>query len=223
MTSFKSERKNLVDGLIQRGYLYTEAVINAMLEVPREIFVPSGHENHAYVDSPLGTCEGQTISAPHMNAMMCEYLDLSPGLNVLEIGTGSGYHAALCAYIVAKPDKNGIKGHVYTIERIDKLVEFAKKNLLKAGYHNDVNVILGDGTIGFAEKSPYDRILVTAAGPKIPEPIIAQLKMGGKICIPIGREHSSQDLIVGLKTENSLEIEYKCGVIFVPLIGKHGF
>jgi protein-L-isoaspartate(D-aspartate) O-methyltransferase len=223
MTPFRLDKKNLIDGLIQKGYLYTEAVINAMLEVPRELFVPSGQENHAYVDSPLGTYEGQTISAPHMNAMMCEYLDLSPGLNVLEIGTGSGYHAALCAFIVAKPDKNGIKGHVYTMERIDKLVEFAKENLLKAGYHNDVSVILGDGTMGYPEKAPYDRILVTAAGPKIPEPIIDQLKLGGKICIPIGGEHSSQELIVGLKTEHGLETNEKCGVIFVPLIGKHGF
>lgn len=218
-----SDRKKMVDNLIQRGYLYSDNVISAMMNIPRELFVPIGKEDYAYVDSPLGTYEGQTISAPHMNAMMCEYLDLKPGLQVLEIGTGSGYHAALCAYIVKKPNENGIKGHVYTIERVEKLVEFARINLLKAGFNEDVTVILGDGTIGFPQNAPYDRILVTAAGPKIPEPLIEQLKVGGKICIPIGNKHDSQELVVAQKTDKGLDLTNKCGVIFVPLIGKFGF
>lgn len=223
MDSKFSERKKLVDSLIQRGYLYSDSVIKAMMDVPRELFVPIGKEDYAYVDSPLGTYEGQTISAPHMNAMMCEYLDLKPGLKVLEIGTGSGYHAALCAYIVRNADENGSRGHVYTIERVEKLVEFARENLLKAGFNEDVTVILGDGTIGFPQNAPYDRILVTAAGPIIPEPLIDQLKIGGKICIPIGNKHDSQELIVAQKTEKGLKQTHKCGVIFVPLIGKYGF
>ncbi|MHA1338640.1 MAG: protein-L-isoaspartate(D-aspartate) O-methyltransferase [Promethearchaeota archaeon] len=219
----KSERESLVQSLIKKGYLHSKNVINAMLELPREEFLPEKIRHKAYIDSPQQLFSGQTISAPHMNAMMCEILDLKPSHKVLEIGTGSGYHAALCALIVGKINDKGQVGHVYTIERIRKLAEFARENIKRVGLEDKITVICGDGTIGYPESAPYDRILVTAASPKIPEPLIEQLKVGGLICIPVGSAHFSQKLILGKKTRNGFEEKEICGVIFVPLIGKHGF
>ncbi|MGV9173515.1 MAG: protein-L-isoaspartate(D-aspartate) O-methyltransferase [Promethearchaeia archaeon] len=221
--SFEKKRKKLVRRLINKGILEKEEVIKAMKKVPREEFLPEEAKSKAYIDSPLSIGSGQTISAPHMNAMMCEYLNFKEGEKVLEVGTGSGYHAALCAEIVA-PEGSENPGHVFTIERHKSLAESAKENLEKAGYGNKVTVIHGDGTLGYKEKAPYDKILVTAASPKkIPPPLKKQLKDGGKLCIPAGSKKFSQALYIVTRDGKKFESNRITGVRFVPLMGEHGF
>lgn len=221
--NLEKKRKEMVEGLINRGVLSKPEVIQAMLKVPRENFLPTDAAGSAYIDSPLSIGEGQTISAPHMNAMMCEYLELKEGDKVLEIGTGSGYHAALCAELVA-PNNSKNPGHIYTIERILSLVENAKKALMEGGYDTKVTVIYGDGTLGYPEAAPYDKILVTAAAPeKIPQPYKDQLKEGGILCIPAGSKHYAQNLYIIHKKGKDFETNRVTGVRFVPLVGHFGF
>ncbi|MEM3615923.1 MAG: protein-L-isoaspartate(D-aspartate) O-methyltransferase [Candidatus Methanomethylicia archaeon] len=222
--SFELARKELVNKLIREGVLKSPHVIRAMLNVPREEFVLQKYRDLAYLDSPLPILEGQTISAPHMVAIMCELMDLNVGMKVLEVGCGSGYHAAVCAEIVAPTHvEERSWGHVYSIERIPSLVDFAKGNLSRTGYSNRVDVMLGDGTLGFPEKAPFDRILVTAAAPDIPKPLIDQVNVNGRIVIPIGGSFY-QELIVAIKEEDGNIKTYAAGgCVFVPLIGKYGW
>jgi protein-L-isoaspartate(D-aspartate) O-methyltransferase len=186
-----------------------------MRRVPREEFLPRDMKDEAYVDSPLPIGEGQTISAPHMVAIMAEQLDLSPGLKVLEIGAGSGYHAAVCAEVVA-PD-----GHIYTIERIPSLATFAEDNLKRTGYGDLVTVIFGDGTKGLPDKAPFDRIFVAAGAPDVPEPLTDQLADGGRMLVPVGGRYY-QDLIKVERKGKKLIKENIGGCVFVPLIGEYG-
>ncbi|MEJ2278055.1 MAG: protein-L-isoaspartate O-methyltransferase [Candidatus Lokiarchaeota archaeon] len=218
MTSdFERKRINLVERLKERGILKDQKVIDAMLKVPREIFIPKEAKSSAYIDSPLSIGKGQTISAPHMVAMMLEILDLRQGEKVLEVGTGSGYHAALCAELVSP------KGHIYTIERHKELAEKAKDKILDAGYKN-VTIIHGDGTLGYPEEAPYDKILVTAASPnKVPQPLNDLLKEWGVMCIPAGTRRFAQSLYTIKKEKDQFKSKRITGVRFVPLIGKHGF
>lgn len=221
--SMEEKRKALVDSLITRGVLTKPEVINVMLKVPRERFLPENAISSAYIDSPVSIGLGQTISAPHMNAMMCEYLELKEGDIVLEIGTGSGYHAALCAELVA-PSGSSHPGHVYTLERHEGLANRARDTIIELGYGNVITVVHGDGTLGLPEHAPFDKILVTAASPKeIPPPLLKQLNEGGILCIPAGSKGYGQTLYVIKKKKGKFEQEKKCGVRFVPLIGKHGF
>jgi protein-L-isoaspartate(D-aspartate) O-methyltransferase len=221
--SFREKRRELVQHLINRKVLTKRSVIDAMLKVPRHKFLPKEAISSAYIDSPISIGLGQTISAPHMNAMMCEYLDLKKGEKVLEIGTGSGYHAALCAELVTGNDQES-QGHIYTVERHKKLAERARKNLKETGYSEFVTVIHGDGTLGYAEQAPYDKILVTAASPKkIPQPLKEQLKEGGIICIPAGSRQFGQNLYIIQKQGNEYKVDKITGVRFVSLIGKHGW
>jgi protein-L-isoaspartate(D-aspartate) O-methyltransferase len=221
--SYEDKREDLVQHLINRRVLTKKEVIDAMLKVPRHKFLPKEAISSAYIDSPISIGLGQTISAPHMNAMMCELLNLKEGDKILEVGTGSGYHAALCAEIIAPLDSKN-PGHVYTIERHKKLAERARKNLEETGYDNHVTVIHGDGTLGYSEKAPYDKILVTAASPKkIPQPLKDQLKDGGIICIPAGSREFGQNLYIIKKKENEYKVDKITGVRFVSLIGKHGW
>ena len=215
MPDYEAERIRLVNSLKLRGYITSKEVENAMKRIPRENFVPPNMADEAYVDSPLPIGEGQTISAPHMVAIMIERLDLSPGMKVLEIGAGSGYHAAVCAEMIA-PD-----GHVYTIERIPSLVRFAEDNLKKSGYSKLVTVVYGDGTKGLPENAPYDRIFVAAGAPDIPEPLVEQLADGGKMLIPVGGRFY-QDLIKVERKGRKILKENLGGCVFVPLIGEHG-
>jgi protein-L-isoaspartate(D-aspartate) O-methyltransferase len=153
-----------------------------------------------------------------MVAMMDEALELQPGIRVLEVGAGSGYHAATIAEVV------GEKGQVFAIEHLDKLVTFARSNLGRAGYSDRVTLVQGDGSMGYADRAPYDRILVTAAAPKIPPPLIDQLKLEGILVIPVGGRMFPQELIrVEKKTDGTLQRESLGGVAFVPLVGKYGF
>jgi len=178
----------------------------------------------AYEDTPLPIGRGQTISAPHMVALMCEYADLEPGMRVLEVGTGSGYHAAVIAEIVAPSDAPREKwGHVYTIERIPELAERARENLRRAGYSDRVTVIVGDGTKGYPEKAPYDRIIVTAAAPEVPAPLLDQLRPGGKMVIPIGDRYSQVLYVVEKTRKGEIRMKPTIPVLFVPLIGEYGW
>ncbi len=218
-----SKKEEIVKYLKRMGFVRNPRVIKAFLKVPRELFVPEEYKNRAYDDTPLPIGYGQTISAIHMVLMMCEYLDLKPGYKVLEIGTGSGYHAAIMAELVTSDD--GLtKGHIFSIERIPELAEFASSNLKKAGYDDRVTVIVGDGTLGYPAEAPYDRISVTAAGPSIPKPLIDQLKPSGKLLIPVGERFYWQELYLVKKiTETRIEKKNLGGVAFVPLIGKYGW
>ena len=155
---------------------------------------------------------------------MNEALELEVGHKVLEVGAGSGWHASTVAEIVAPSDVPKDRwGHVYTIEIVPRLAEFAKENIAKAGYSDRVTVICGDGSLGYPEKAPYDRILVTAAAPRIPEPLKEQLKPGGVMVIPVGDVGFYQTLIRLRKKEDGGVVEENLGgVAFVPLVGKHG-
>ena len=207
----------LVGKLEREGIIKSEKVKRAFLRVPRYKFVPERYKEYAHVDEPLPIPAGQTISAPHMVAIMLELAELEEGMNVLEVGTGSGWNAALIYELVRRD--------VYTIERIPELAEFAKRNLERAGYKDKVHVLIGDGTRGFPAKAPYDRIIVTAGAPKVPEPLIEQLKVGGKILIPVGSYHLWQELleVIKISKDNKVKIKNHGGVAFVPLIGEHGW
>ncbi|MHA1231909.1 MAG: protein-L-isoaspartate O-methyltransferase [Candidatus Helarchaeota archaeon] len=222
-------KRELLDYYKRFGYAKTEKIIKAFLKVPREEFIPDELRNRAYVDSPLPIGNGQTISAPHMIFIMCEALEpaLDVGAKVLEIGAGSGYHAAVCAEIVAPTELLGKEenlGHVYTVERIPKLAEFARKNLEKTGYANRVTIIVGDGTLGLEDYAPYNAINVTAAGPQIPPPLIDQLSPdGGRLIIPVGELFGFQKLILVIKEGEKVIRKDLGGVSFVPLKGKYGW
>lgn len=208
---YEEERRRMVDILRRQGV--SESVLEAMMHVKRHLFVPSHLSDQAYTDYPLPIGEGQTISAPHMVAMMCGYLALKKGEKVLEIGAGSGYHAAVIAELI------GEKGHVYSVERIKWLVKYSRENLKRAGYAQ-VTVTSGDGTRGLPEHAPYDKISVTCAAPDVPPPLLEQLKVDGKMIIPLGRYMQELYLV---NKRNGIERERKCDVLFVPLVGRYGF
>jgi protein-L-isoaspartate(D-aspartate) O-methyltransferase len=209
------DRDSLVTWLKRNGYIKSSRVEDAFRSVNREQFVLPEHEGSAYHDSPLPILEGQTISAPSMIAIMLEVAELYPGISVLEIGCGSGYNSALIAEIVGED-------HVVTIERIPQLAEWGKHNLESAGY--TITVTVGDGTLGYDKKAPYDRIISTAAAPKIPQPWIDQLNNEGLIICPVGSRHWYQELqVIRKKEDGNLNISYHGGCAFVPLIGKEGF
>jgi len=207
---FEIKRNRLIEEL--RQHRISERVLSAMKQVPRHLFVPENEQRNAYGDYPLPIGYGQTISAPHMVAIMCDILDIKDGMKVLEIGGGSGYHAAVMAMLAGS-------GHVYTVERIEALALFARDNLEKAGIKN-VTVIIEDGSLGLPGFAPYDRISVAAASPEILDTLTDQLKTEGKLVIPVGKYY--QELYLVTKTDG-LKKEAKGGVVFVPLVGKKGF
>ncbi|MEF8873055.1 MAG: protein-L-isoaspartate O-methyltransferase [Candidatus Thermoplasmatota archaeon] len=213
---YKKKREKMVKSLVDRGYIETSLVEEAMKKVPRHEFVPSNIKDRAYTDRPQPIGEGQTISAPHMVAMMVENLDIEEGQRVLEVGGGRGYHAAVIAELV------GENGEVYTIEFIETLARSAQKRLEGCGYQN-VRVVHGDGSSGYQEKAPYDRISVACGASKIPDPMVKQLKVGGKILLPLGSRFF-QKLVKATKIdEYEIKKENLGGVRFVPLKGEYGF
>lgn len=183
-------------------------VIRAMKEVPRHLFVPERYRGSAYNDYPLPIGEGQTISQPYIVAFMTETLDLKPEDKVLEIGTGSGYQAAILAELVKE---------VYTIEIVEKLGNRARQTLEKAGYKN-VYVRVGDGYKGWPDKAPFDAVIVTCAPENIPKPLVQQLKEGGRMIIPVGKEGTIQMLVRGVKEKGRLKTKEVMAVRFVPMV-----
>jgi protein-L-isoaspartate(D-aspartate) O-methyltransferase len=216
VTDFPRARSELVDGLLRRGYVSKGEVASALRKVPREEFLPPRLREEAYVDSPLPIGSGQTISAPHMVAMMAEALDLRPGHKVLEVGGGSGYHAAVAAELVSPG------GHVFTVERIPELAEFARDNIARTGYADRVTVILSDGSAGLPAEAPFDRIFVACGAPSVPGPLKEQLRDGGVMLVPVGGR-MYQDLVKVQRRGGSYTITSLGGCVFVPLIGEHGY
>lgn len=201
------------DHLLGRG-VRDPAVLEAMREVPREAFVDEGVRNLAYEDHPLPIAGGQTISQPYIVAYMIEALQLSGTERTLEIGTGSGYAAAVLSRIVAT---------VHTVERLADLAGSARQRLESLGYTNII-VHEGDGTLGWPEQAPYDAIVVTAAAPQVPQPLLDQLAIGGRLVIPVGSHSYLQSLVRVRRTgEHDYRTEELCGVRFVPLIGAAGW
>ena len=193
-----------------------EKVIKAFKAVPRENFIRDGFENEAYGDYPLPIGFGQTISQPTTIAIMTQALELKKGNKVLEVGAGSGYQSALIANIV------GNKGRVIATEFISDLAEFAKNNLAKSNIKN-AEVINCDGSLGYKKEAPYDRCIITAACPKIPHPIIKQLKDGGIVVAPVGSLVLGQSMLKVKKKGRKLTTENLGSFVFVPLKGKYGY
>ena len=211
---FARLRDEMVEKAVFRRGVRSELVLNAMRAVPREAFLPDQLREFAYQDSPLPIEEGQTISQPYIVAFMTEALALQGGERILEIGAGSGYAAAVLSRIA---------GDVYTVERIGQLAEKAASTLADLGYHN-VHVRHEDGTKGWPEHAPYDGIVVAAGGPEIPESLKKQLKIGGRLVIPVGRDPRVQELVrVTRISENRYDREDLADVRFVPLIGEEGW
>lgn len=221
--SQKAEWERLVQSLISEGLLHSPAVIRAIRQVNRANFLPENMQSYCAVDSPLPIGSGQTVSAPHMVAIMDEALELEVGHKVFEVGSGSGWHAATIAEIIAPTETPRDKwGHVYTTEIVPELADSAKEALKKAGYGDRVTVIAADGSEGYAEQAPFDRLLVTAAAPSVPKPLTEQLKTGGILVIPVGNTYFYQTLLRIRKRDSRLVEENLGGVAFVPLTGKYG-
>lgn len=206
----------LIENLVHEGLIKNDVVRMAFNEVHREFFVPEGLRRAANDDRPLPIGNGQTISAPHMVAIMSEELLLRSGMKVLEIGTGSGYHAAVTSRIV------GEEGSVHTIERVHSLYMSALRNISETGIEN-VFVHEGDGSKGYPPNSPYDRIYYTCGAPDIPGMVFDQVKDGGMILAPIGPKHGTQRLTRFTRRGEEMEIEKLTYCVFVPLIGELGY
>jgi protein-L-isoaspartate(D-aspartate) O-methyltransferase len=241
---FNHIKQKLLEYYVTMNYANSQFSINAFERVARSLFVPNGQRSHTYNDNPLPIGHGQTISAPHMAFMECDALDILPGDKVLEIGSGSGYHASIAAEMCApsnvKPQKwepltryyddsiyGGHRekwGQVVTVERLEPLVKYARKNIEKAGYADRITVIHGDGTMGLEAHAPYDKILVTAAGPEVPEMLKRQLRVNGRLIIPVGSKNFYQELLLVTREAEDRWTQHNIGgVVFVPLIGKYGF
>jgi protein-L-isoaspartate(D-aspartate) O-methyltransferase len=211
---FAKDRERMVARQIAQRGITDAAVLAAMRLVPREQFVPEPYQAYAYDDAPLPIPSDQTISQPYVVAYMIAALDLEPEDQVLEIGTGSGYAAAVLSRIVSE---------VYTIERHRNLAEYARQRLAAAGYDN-VHVRHGDGTRGWPEHAPYDGIIVAAGGPIIPASLRQQLAIGGRLVMPVGRTRHQQHLILLTRVdEEAYADEVLAPVAFVPLIGDEGW
>lgn len=208
---YHKQINDLIVYLKNLKFLTDDCVESALRNIPRHEFVPESELEYAYANEPLSIMKKQTISQPGVVTRMTEWLDVKNDQNILEIGTGSGWQSAILSYLVGS-------GTVYSIERHPELVKFAQENLKKLNIDN-VHVILGDGTLGYSQKSPYDRIIVTAACNKIPLSLLDQLSENGLIIAPVG--DSSQSLVLLQKTSKGMvEIKKQSKYVFVPLVGK---
>ena len=205
-------KEMLIKYLTESGYLKTKEIINAFKKVPRQDFVPSKFKKYAYIDEPLPTLKGQTISQPATIATMTEALKPKKDDKILEIGAGSGYQSAILSEIV------GSDGKVITIEILKELYKYAKEKLSK---YKNVMIIYGDGSLGYEQEKPYDGIIVTASAPCVPEPLKEQLKIGGRLVIPVGVY--AQKMLLLTKTKRGFEETDLGYFMFVPLTGKYGW
>lgn len=213
MRDFAIARRRMVqDQVISRG-VTDQRVIDAMMKVPRHKFVEEAFEAKAYQDAPLPIGERQTISQPYMVAVMSEALELNGSETVLEIGTGSGYQAAVLALLADR---------VFSVERIPSLARRARKILDSCGY-TKVNIRLADGTLGWQEMGPFDGIIVTAGAPDVPQEYLAQLAVGGRLLIPVGPRDTQVLMRITRTEENEFQEEKLLGCRFVPLIGDRGW
>jgi len=210
---FEIPRARMVEHLRNHYKIADERVLEAMNRVPRHAFVPDALKSQAYKDNALPISSGQTISQPFIVARMTELLELKGRERVLEIGSGSGYQTAVLATVARK---------VFAIERIPVLAAEAKEKLMRLGFRN-ISYRCDDGTNGWEVYAPFDRILVAAGGPVIPEPLIKQLEIGGRMVIPIGADQKSQILVRVTRTQTAFETENFGPCAFVPLIGNHGW
>jgi len=206
--NFEQLRNIMVEEQLKKRKIKSEQVLEAMRTVPRHLFVPKDKQRQAYNDSPLPIGLEQTISQPYIVAFMTEQLELKPGMKVLEIGTGSGYQAAILAHLGCE---------VYTIELLEELAVRAEKVINELNYKN-VKIKCGDGYLGWSEEAPFDAIMVTAAPEKIPEKLIEQLKDGGKMIVPVGPLYSLQSLKLITKKNNKTIEKDLIPVMFVPMV-----
>ena len=206
-------RGAMVKRLREHYRIQDERVLDVMNRLPRHFFVPEAIKHQAYKDNALPIASNQTISQPFIVARMTELLELSRNSRVLEIGAGSGYQTAVLA---------GIAGKIFAIERIPNLAAQAQERIQKLGFHN-VTLRCADGTNGWEVYAPYDGILVAAGSPEAPQPLLAQLKTGGRLVIPIGSDPKTQNLIRVTRTANGFQTEDFGACSFVPLIGEHGW
>ena len=209
---WQAARDQMVETQIGARGIRDERVLSAMRRVPRHIFVPEKARAAAYGDYPLPIGHGQTISQPYIVAMMTTLLQINPDDRVLEIGAGSGYQAAILGTLAKE---------VISIERIPEVAHLAQENLSAAGIPN-VRVIVGDGTLGYPERAPYDGVLITASTPSVPPPLIDQLVEGGRLVAPVG-SRDLQELIRLTRKGSDITREFFGGVVFVPLVGEHGW
>ncbi len=205
---YQTERLNMVKYQIENRGIKNPAVLEAMRKVPRHLFVPDNQKPNAYEDRPLSIGDGQTISQPYIVAHMTDIIKPKKGMKVLEIGTGSGYQAAVLAEIVDQ---------VFTIEIVENLGKRAKADLAKLGYKN-VFVKIGDGYQGWPSEAPFDAILVTAAAEQVPQPLFDQLKDGGRMVIPVGSQGEVQELILIERVKGKVKTTNLGAVRFVPFI-----
>jgi protein-L-isoaspartate(D-aspartate) O-methyltransferase len=211
---FTREREAMVERQLRRRGITDERILEAFRAVPREAFVSAGYAHLAYGDHPLPIEAGQTISQPYIVALMIEAAGIEPGYKVLEVGSGSGYAAAVISRIATQ---------VVGIERQHDLVEVARERLQRLGYDN-VTIVEGDGTRGCADEAPFDAILAAASGSHVPAPLVEQLKPGGSIVMPVGSPGAVQKLVRATKREDgTLDQSDLGGVRFVPLIGEEGW
>jgi protein-L-isoaspartate(D-aspartate) O-methyltransferase len=206
------EREEMVRTQVEARGIKNFRVLNAMRTVPRHLFIPLSYTKEAYSDYPLPIGKGQTISQPYIVAVMTELIAPEPGDKILEIGTGSGYQAAILSTCGAR---------VITIERFSEVADQAEKNLKHAGI-SSVSVIIGDGTAGYPKEAPYDGIIITAGTPIIPEPLISELVQGGRLVAPVGSK-DFQELVRITKDREEIMTERFGAVRFVPLIGDFGW
>jgi len=205
-------RRELVELQLRARDIVDENVLRAMERVPRELFIPERERRRAYEDAALPIGHGQTISQPYMVARICEALAVRPGHRVLDVGTGSGYQAAVLAELGAE---------VVTIERIPQLAEQARSNLAAAGYER-AQVVVGDGTLGVPERAPFDGVAVAAAAPDLPETLYEQLRPGGRLVVPVGGQRA-QRLEVIVRSPEGPAVIHSVPCRFVPLVGEEGF
>jgi protein-L-isoaspartate(D-aspartate) O-methyltransferase len=212
MINFQKARDRMVEvQIISRG-IHDQRVLDAMRKVPRHLFVDEALQEQAYSDHPLPIADKQTISQPYIVALMTEKLELQGHEKVLEIGTGSGYQAAVLAELAQR---------VFSIERLPGLAYRANQTLRKLGYSNII-VRVSDGTLGWPDESPFDGIIVTAGAPKVPQPLVDQLAMGGRLVVPVG-DRMSQNLILVERVPEGIRKTDLGGVRFVDLVGKWGW